>query len=500
MKKHLLLTSSLALSAGLAGTAMADVTASDVWANQQAYLGALGMQASGTLEGDTLSGVQINATLPMGIASFRIDGPDVVFADNGDGTVTISYPSPAEIMISGNIQDVGPFDVTLQMTHGGYDIVASGTPGDVTYTMEADSLRLELREANFPEGEGFDIAATVEMDNWTATNRITEGNLINIESSSEIGTTVTKLIMTEPTGMVTTTDQTTLPMTSTVSASLPVGGSDLLNLSQAIRNGLSLSVDSAGEGNKSETIVVMGGEPFSNQTSATGAQTSRVSLTENGLTLSGEASGFAMTMEQPFMMPVPVEFGIADMAVDYDLPLNASEEVQDFKMLMNLNGISISDSLWGMFDPAGQLPREEAHIEMDISGEGTMGIDLLDVMTLMTMQAPPPIEVNSVNVDNLRIAAVGAEAQAEGAFTFDWTDFSTIPGIARPEGSLEINVVGANALMDTLSSMGLLTEQDTMGARMMMGIFAEPIGDDILRSVIEVNDQGHVLANGQRLQ
>ena len=36
--------------------------------------------------------------------------------------------------------------------------------------------------------------------------------------------------------------------------------------------------------------------------------------------------------------------------------------------------------------------------------------------------------------------------------------------------------------------------------RMMMGLFAVPTGEDTLTSVIEVNDQGHVLANGQRLK
>jgi len=36
--------------------------------------------------------------------------------------------------------------------------------------------------------------------------------------------------------------------------------------------------------------------------------------------------------------------------------------------------------------------------------------------------------------------------------------------------------------------------------RMMMGMFATPTGDDELTSKIEVNDEGHLIANGQRLQ
>jgi hypothetical protein len=48
--------------------------------------------------------------------------------------------------------------------------------------------------------------------------------------------------------------------------------------------------------------------------------------------------------------------------------------------------------------------------------------------------------------------------------------------------------------------MGLLPEDQVMGARMMMGVFATPVGDDMLTSTIEVNAEGHVIANGQRLQ
>jgi hypothetical protein len=48
--------------------------------------------------------------------------------------------------------------------------------------------------------------------------------------------------------------------------------------------------------------------------------------------------------------------------------------------------------------------------------------------------------------------------------------------------------------------MGLIPEGDLMMPRMMMGMFATTVGDDMLESVLEVNSEGHVLANGQRLQ
>jgi len=49
-------------------------------------------------------------------------------------------------------------------------------------------------------------------------------------------------------------------------------------------------------------------------------------------------------------------------------------------------------------------------------------------------------------------------------------------------------------------SMGILPEEQAMGARMMLGLFATPTGDDELSSKIEVNAEGQVLANGQRLR
>ena len=49
--------------------------------------------------------------------------------------------------------------------------------------------------------------------------------------------------------------------------------------------------------------------------------------------------------------------------------------------------------------------------------------------------------------------------------------------------------------------MGLVPEEQAMGARMMMGLFARPgDGEDTLVSTIEVQEDGSVLANGQRIR
>ena len=55
-------------------------------------------------------------------------------------------------------------------------------------------------------------------------------------------------------------------------------------------------------------------------------------------------------------------------------------------------------------------------------------------------------------------------------------------------------------IVDKLVAMGLIPEDQAMGARMMMGMFAVPSGEDELTSKIEFKEDGGVYANGQRIQ
>jgi hypothetical protein len=49
--------------------------------------------------------------------------------------------------------------------------------------------------------------------------------------------------------------------------------------------------------------------------------------------------------------------------------------------------------------------------------------------------------------------------------------------------------------------MGFLPQEQAMGARLMMGLFAVAGPEaDTLTSKIEINDAGHIIANGQRIQ
>jgi hypothetical protein len=182
------------------------------------------------------------------------------------------------------------------------------------------------------------------------------------------------------------------------------------------------------------------------------------------------------------------------------LPVTASDEPRDFALRTALRGLTVSDSIWALFDPMGVLPRDPATLALDLAGKARWFVDILDPeAAAATTEAPG--ELNELTLAGLELRLAGAELTGSGAFTFDNADTTTFEGMPRPEGAVDLTLVGGNALLDKLVSMGLVPEDQAMGARMMLGLFARPgDGEDTLVSKIEINREGQVLANGQRLR
>ena len=173
------------------------------------------------------------------------------------------------------------------------------------------------------------------------------------------------------------------------------------------------------------------------------------------------------------------------------------------KLGLTLGDFTMSDLIWGIFDPGGQLPRDPATIALDLGGKAKLFYDLFDPeqMEAVESEGAIPGEINALDINGLTVRAAGAELTGEGAFTFDNTDFETYDGMPAPDGAVDLKLTGANGLLDTLIAMGLVPEDQAMGVRMMMGLFAVPgEGEDSLTSKIEVKGDGQILANGQRIK
>jgi hypothetical protein len=172
-------------------------------------------------------------------------------------------------------------------------------------------------------------------------------------------------------------------------------------------------------------------------------------------------------------------------------------------MDMRLEGLSIDDMIWMIFDGGEVLPRDPATLILELTGKGNWFVDITDPEAVAEFEENPraPGDIQALSLNRLLLTVAGAELNGTGDFTFDSSDLATFDGMPRPEGSATFNLIGANGLLDKLVQMGILPEDQAMGARMMMGIFARPgNGEDTLTSTIEVNSEGAVLANGQRLR
>jgi hypothetical protein len=195
---------------------------------------------------------------------------------------------------------------------------------------------------------------------------------------------------------------------------------------------------------------------------------------------------------------MPMNFDIAKSTFNLAVPVRQSDTPDDFAFGFEFQGFTMSDMLWGMFDPNAQLPRNPATIALDLTGKVRLLFNLLDPATASSIGPDTtPAEVEELDINRLEIAAAGAELTGTGAFAFD----NSAGPVPKPQGVIDLKLTGGNALIDKLVATGLLPEDQAMGVRMMMGLLAVPgATPDTLNSKIEINEQGHVLANGQRIQ
>jgi hypothetical protein len=241
------------------------------------------------------------------------------------------------------------------------------------------------------------------------------------------------------------------------------------------------------------------GLPVTGTLTTTGSELGFV-ISADGVGYSTTTSGLVIEGTSP-MMPFPVRISLAEYGLDLLIPLSATEDPVDFAFGVNLTDLAVNEEIWAMIDPASMFSHDPATLVVDLTGTARLFVDLADPEQAADMaMMGPPGEIHSLDLNDLTLAIAGAQVTGVGGFTFDNSDMMTIPGVPRPEGKIDLQASGVNQLIDTLNSMGLLPQEQVMGARMMLGLFTVPVGDDQLTSTLEINAEGHILANGQRLQ
>ena len=228
----------------------------------------------------------------------------------------------------------------------------------------------------------------------------------------------------------------------------------------------------------------------------------RYSASQDGLSYDAGAQRLSWEAQTP-EFPFPLSAEMNEMTAHALVPVSASDDPQDMAFGVTLGGLTLSDMIWNMFDPEAVMPRDPMTVMLDLSGQVTPYIDFFDPAQLATLEGgnTKPGELNALTLNDLTIEAGGAKLTGTGDFTFDNDDLESFDGMPAPTGTLELQADGANGLIDRLIELGVVSEQDAMGARMMLAMFAvsgsEP---DSVSSTIEINDRGQILANGQRVK
>jgi Uncharacterized protein conserved in bacteria (DUF2125) len=197
--------------------------------------------------------------------------------------------------------------------------------------------------------------------------------------------------------------------------------------------------------------------------------------------------------------PFPVNIGFSEIAGDIVFPTVKADAPSPFTFLIRMVDFTLPEEVWAMSDPTGQLPRDPATLVIDTTGMVRLLTEFADEPA--PGETTPPPEFSAVTINEIRLNIAGADLTGNGDLTLDNTDMTTFSGMPAPTGILNFTLTGGNGLLDKLAAMGVVPEDQLMGVRMMMGMFATMAtdGSDTMTSVVEFKDKG-LFVNGQQLQ
>ena len=494
--RTLMMSSAIALVAAV--PAYADLTAEQVLADQLRQLEQYGFSANVTGQsrsGDTLTveGFTASADVPEG--AFSMSMPGATFRETGDGTVEVEYPDELPITISGTDETGEEFEMAMSITQTNTRMVVSGIPEEIRYDFTSDSFTVsDIAFVAPEEAAELDMDVSIQMSGMSGFMAFVGGGTIRDYSSDFQIAQVNALINGAPEGEGTFN----LAMeASDVGATYSgtAGPQDLMaSFAQSIEAGNSTS-GTATHGPLTYTVSGDGPDGAFELAAAVASGNFDFSLGKDGLDYGTLSRDMTVSVGGDFMPLPPLTFKMAESGMNFAMPVVPSEDEQDFGLRLNLAGLEIDQMLWGMIDPAGQISRDPATLVIDLDGAVVMEQDVFDPEFAEQMTGAPG-QINAVNVNQILLSLAGAELTGDGSFAFN--NEGPIP---MPSGVLNMMLVGGNGLLDTLVGMGLVPEEQAMGARMMMGLFARPgDGPDTLVSTIEVQEDGAVLANGQRIR
>ena len=471
---------------------------------------AIGAELTGDLQTDgnqtVIKNGQVRIVLPQESATAEVSLPEQRLTNNSDGTVTVHVNEADSYAFTFTPKTGAAVSGELLIRYHGAETTASGSPGDVIFDFKVAESTAEVQGLDFSSIENSGIASMEIHATGTGDSgafRIITGDTIDLSVQRSIGSLSYTTKVQDALGGKQTTEASMADLETEFQATLPRGGMSILNLSQAMADGLKFNLQSVSAAGASATEATLpGGNGVMTQSMSYGATQASASAGTGGVSMDQQIDGIEVKIQMPGQLPLPIAVALETWQASMAAPVAQDTAPQEFSLQFRLGGLSLDDGIWGLFDPAAVLPRDPATVAASFKGETTLLQNLLDFAALMAMKpGEQPLELNALTLTDLELSAAGAKLTGTGDFAFNNGDLESFGGFPAPSGEASFQLTGANGLIDKLIQMGLITDSDAMGARMMMGMFAVPgEGEDSLSSKIEVSEDGQILANGQRIK
>ncbi len=485
-----------------AGIATADITAAEVWDSWKSYAESIGQtitvgSESGSGDTMTLQDVNIAMEFPEGRMSGTLQLLEL--KERGDGTVAITLSEDYPMAISINPADGEEIDMGIVIRQTGMSTIASGGDGTVAYDYTAAQVSVNVDKL-FVGGQDFAPRIGFALSNIDGNYKTIEGDLRQIESAMTADTMTFDVNFVDPTnGGTVAMNGSVDGISSESSATMPME-IDTEDPSWVFGDDFS-ATGGFSSGQAGYTGAINNGSDSLNFEGGSASNSLTFAFDDGGIGYGGTSTETEYRISGS-AIPLPqLVIGMAETAFDLRMPMKQTDAPTDFGLLTKIAGFYVSEDIWNMFDPGQVLPRDPATAIIDITGKIRWLIDLGNTEEIAESQSEMPVELHAVTVNDVTLAVAGASVEGQGDFTFDPSDLVTFNGMPAPTGAIDFKIVGANGLIDKLIQLGFLPQDQAMGARMMLGMFARPgDGVDTLTSRIEVNGDGSVLANGQRIK
>lgn len=501
-------TSVIALVLG-AAPVLADVTPAQVWDNLRQSYQDMGYQVQVGDEqssGDslTLSDITLRST-DADAADARFTLPGMVLRQDG-GQVRSVVEGPMAVEMRDTDPDGEEMGFALMIEAPGNEIVSSGTPEEMEHRYTMPTLTMQGRALDQVNETPVTITVTDIQGRQTSsstadggTRQSTEATAASAEMTIEAsGPSEVEALPDATDSFAATVSIKDLAITGTSHA--PGGEIDF-----AARPEEALAAGFAGQG--TFTMGALTGRFQASTTDQEGlgqdsegsfgvaSGTVAISISDTGLTYEADATDVEMRITSS-EMPFPLAYAVEENSVRLAFPTVASQEEQPFALSYALKGLTLDDAIWQSFDPEGTLPRDPANLTLDLEGLAVLAQSFLNPDFAQSEETPEmPMSPRSLTINDLSLNAMGATAELDGQLTFG-------DDPSQPVGAITGTFSGINGLMDNLVTMGIVPQEQLMGARMMLAMFARPVEGqpDQLQTELKFVEGGSIYANGQQVK